>query len=451
MQSTVDPLEAALAIEFDQHPLAPVRTLPESSRRVRVWLSRWMQPIELLTGRRVLVVGINYAPEHTGIAPYTTEASEHFAAANLNVLVLAGVPHYPHWSVPREYRRRLRVNEHHGAVAVRRLRHTVPAAQSVRGRAAYEVTFGAHVLGQRLSWRPDVVLAVVPSLLGAAAAAAHAWRTGAPLVVWVQDLMGPATAQSGIAGGGRVSRFTGALEGRVLRSAQEVVVVSAAFRSYVEAAGVQPGHVHVVPNWTHVAPAVTARETVRRRLGWSEGEVVALHSGNMGLKQGLDSLVAAARLAAAPLRIVLMGDGSQRAALESLGAGIERLSFLSPVDTRDFPDVLAAADVLLVNERASAVDMSLPSKLTSYFSAGIPVLAAVPADGGTAAEMERSGGGWLVAPESPVALVAALVALGADPAERARLGASGGRHAAQHLNREVSLDRLVDILATAIG
>lgn len=41
--------------------------------------------------------------------------------------------------------------------------------------------------------------------------------------------------------------------------------------------------------------------------------------------------------------------------------------------------------MLVVNERASAVDMSLASKLTSYFSAGRPVVAAVPAGGGTAA------------------------------------------------------------------
>ena len=144
---------------------------------------------------------------------------------------------------------------------------------------------------------------------------------------------------------------------------------------------------------------------MRRRLGWAEDDVVALHSGNMGLKQGLKYLVAAARLASAPVRVVLMGDGSQRAALEGLGAGVERLSFLPPSDSADFPDVLASADVLVVNERATAVDMSLPSKLTSYFSVGRPVVAAVPAGGGTAAEVDRSCGGVLVPPEEPVALL----------------------------------------------
>jgi len=411
-----------------------------------------VEPGGPLAGRRILVVGINYAPEHTGIAPYTTQACEHFVSSGAEVLAITGVPHYPHWTVPVEYRRRLRFREEEpGGVNVRRLRHTVPARQSARSRSAYEATFGLNVLRQRLPWRPDVVLAVIPSLLGAAAAATLARRAGVPLVLWVQDLMGPATAQSGIPGGGRISALTSLLEDRVFRRASQVVVVSDAFRSYVQARGLHEVGLHVVPNWTHVQPSHEDRATVRRRLGWAENELVALHSGNMGLKQGLDNLVETARLASGPLRIVLAGDGSQRAALEQLGTGIAALQMLPPVDEAEFPGLLAAADILLVSERASAVDMSLPSKLTSYFSAGVPVLAAVPPGGGTAREVERSGGGILVAPEDPQQLLAALESLSADPATKARLGAAGAMHARKHLGGEVSLRRLGEILEHAMA
>ena len=73
------------------------------------------------------------------------------------------------------------------------------------------------------------------------------------------------------------------------------------------------------------------------------------------------------------------------------------------MDERRFPDVLAAADVLLLSERASVVDMSLPSKLTSYAVAGRPIVAAVPAGGTTAAELDRSGAALRVEPGDPVA------------------------------------------------
>jgi glycosyltransferase involved in cell wall biosynthesis len=95
--------------------------------------------------------------------------------------------------------------------------------------------------------------------------------------------------------------------------------------------------------------------------------------------------------------------------------------------------------------------MSLPSKLTSYFCAGVPVVAAVPANGGTAREVERSGGGVLVPPEDPRRLLAALEALGADPGKKARLGAAGAVHARDHLDREVCLRRLGDVVNRAMA
>jgi len=130
-------------------------------------------------------------------------------------------------------------------------------------------------------------------------------------------------------------------------------------------------------------------------------------------------------------------------------AGIPALQLLPPADSIDFPDVLAAADVLLVNERASAVTTSLPSKLRSYFNAGVPVVAAVPAGGGTAVEVERSGGGRRVAPEEPAALLQAVESLGQDGVERARLGAAGRRHAREHLSAATSLDGLTQVLLSA--
>ena len=61
------------------------------------------------------------------------------------------------------------------------------------------------------------------------------------------------------------------------------------------------------------------------------------------------------------------------------------------------------------------LDMSLPSKLTSYFMTGRPVIASVAAEGGTAQEVLRSGAGSVMAPEDPKALLAEIRALSDDP------------------------------------
>ncbi|MDP9074562.1 MAG: glycosyltransferase, partial [Actinomycetota bacterium] len=189
-------------------------------------------------------------------------------------------------------------------------------------------------------------------------------------------------------------------------------------------------------------------------LGWPDGAQVVLHTGNMGLKQGLEQVLVAARLAAVDqprTRFVLMGHGSQRRALQTGAADLGNVEFRDLVDEAAYPNVLAAADVLLVNERATIVDMSLPGKLTSYFSAGRPVVAAVPSGGATAREVARSGAGLVVPAEDPPALVAALRQLENEPELAAELGAAGAAFAQAELGREACLARVGAFVADLIG
>lgn len=400
---------------------------------------------------RVLTVGIYYAPDHTGIAPYTTALCEYLAARGAAVSVFTGVPHYPSWRVDPGYRRRLTTVDRRERLEIRRLRHYVPGRQDALRRAGYELTFAAQVARQRLSERPDLVLAVVPSLLSAVAAARIARRSGARLVVWVQDLMGRSAAQSGMDGGSAVAGAVGAIERRLLQQADQVLVLNNHFADYAASIGVSPDRIAVRPNWTHVAPpSRRPRSETRARLGWKPGETIVLHSGNMGLKQDLGNVVEAARLAdcagRTDVRFVLMGDGSQRPELQALGDGIAALNFRPPALSADFPDVLAAADMLLINERPTSVDMSLPSKLTSYFQGGRPVLAASPAAGGTAAEVKASGGGLILEPGQPAKLLDAVRALAADPASMANLSECARRYATEQLAAPAAMHDLASML-----
>lgn len=155
----------------------------------------------------------------------------------------------------------------------------------------------------------------------------------------------------------------------------------------------------------------------RSTRGWHADEVVVLHAGNMGHKQGLENVVESARLAVGRkerVRFVLLGDGNQRAALEAFGEGVETLEFLRPVSEEEYPAALGAADVLLVNERPGVAHMAVPSKLTSYFRSGKPILAATAADGFTAKEVTASGAGVCVPADRPDLLLDEALRLAAD-------------------------------------
>jgi putative colanic acid biosynthesis glycosyltransferase WcaI len=398
--------------------------------------------------RRLLLVSTNYAPEHAGIGPYATQTAEHWAEdPNCEVHVLTGLPHYPAWRVDPGYQGVWRATERRGGVRVHRRRHTVPARQTAARRALYELSILAHgTLAPPRMPPPHAVLAQLPSLAGGVLGARLARRYRVPFVPVVQDLMGAAAAQSGIRGGDRAARAAAAVESRILRGAALVGVIHESFVAKVVAMGVPRGRIRLVPNWSHVARPRRPREETRGRLGWDDGRTVVLHSGNMGLKQGLDVLVETARLDPA-LRIVLMGDGNQCAHLRRLAAGLPNVDFRPPAGTDDFPEVLAAADVLAVTQRASVLDMSVPSKLTSYFAAARPVLASVADGGGTAQEVRRSGAGELVPPEDPAAFAAAVHALTREPHRAERLAAAGPDYVEAELTRSAGLarlDRLVD-------
>jgi len=404
---------------------------------------------------RLLLIGINYAPEATGIAPYTAALAEHLSGCGYAVTVVTGMPHYPAWRIDDAYRGRLRAREVRGAVDVRRRWHHVPRSPSIAGRGLYEAAFMATGLSSLLLPAPDAVIGVTPSLGGAVLARVAAKRFGAPYGVVVQDVVSGAVEQSGVGGRG-LARAVAALEGWAMREASVAGVVAEGFRPRLEAIGVDSARIRRLRNWTRGLPATLDRAAVRARLGWPQNALVCLHAGNMGKKQGLEQIIECARLAAgsAPrLLFALVGDGNERARIEGLAArsGLAnvRLSQLQPEEL--FASVLAAADVLLINQRASLADASLPSKLTSYVAAGRPVVAAAAAGSETAREVEASGSGVVVAPEDPAALLAALLRVTSDAALAARLGEAGARHARDVLSKEAALRGYEQFVAAVLA
>ena len=400
-----------------------------------------------LVGADVLVVGVNYAPETTGIAPYTTGMAEHLAALGAKVTVVTGMPHYPQWQRSPGYERAVLRQEHPNGVRLMRAGHYVPPRQDALRRGLFEVSWMPAAALQDLRTPADVVIGVSPSLAALPLARWAARRRRVPWMAVVQDLRGNAAANGGVRGGGKVASVVGGVECRMLRSADLVGVIGEGFGGAVQDMGVQADRVRVLPNWAHIERSSASREQARAELGWPSERTLVVHTGNMGAKQGLENVVAAAAEAdrrGADVQFVLVGDGSQREALREQAVGVERITFVDPVDEYHYPLVLAAADVLLLNERPDMLEMSLPSKLTSYLSAGRPVLAACPAGGWTATVLDDSGAAVRVAPDDAGALVDAALELAADPDECTRRATAGTAYAAQRYGAGPALTRYAD-------
>ncbi|WP_081615840.1 glycosyltransferase family 4 protein [Kocuria sp. UCD-OTCP] len=394
---------------------------------------------------KLTIVGLNFAPEPTGIAPYTTSLASRLAGAGWTVKVITGVPHYPQWRVYAGYTgAHLRASA--GEADVLHLRHYVPSAPRLLNRLLMELDFG--LKAARVDWGdPDVVLFVSPALFssGIGLLAARLRRRVPRTAIWIQDLYGRGFQES--------HAFASALaapmrwvEAAVVGAADKTFVIHERFQMHVQNhLGVPAKKIEIIRNWSHIVAAPnTDRATTRREFGWKDNEVVVLHAGNMGLKQHLENVVEAARLAeenGSRVRFVLLGSGNQRGHLEAFGAGASRLQFIDPLPDDLYFSALSAADILLVNELPGVREMAVPSKLTSYFITGRPVLASVESESATADEVRSSKAGILVASGNPLALLTAAETLWKNPGTASRLGENGLAYAAMQLSTDKAIRR----------
>lgn len=398
----------------------------------------------------VLLVGLNYAPETTGIAPYTAGLAVELVRRDARVRVVTAFPHYPQWRFAESGVPRSAVSSE-GAVRVVRRRHRLPSKPGGLSRALSEFSFGVAAAFTRFG-KPDVVVLVSPALVSTAVALVKArLLTRRPVAIWVQDLYTLGLRELGDGRRGVAVKLIAALERWCLRSADAVVVIHERFReTVVEELGVDPASVTVVRNWSHLQDAGPVdRESVRAALGWHPSEFVVLHAGNMGVKQGLENVVEAAKLAASTsskVRFVLLGDGNQRKHLAELSVDVPALTMIGSLPDDEFRSVLGSADALLVNERSGVTGMAVPSKLTSYFSTGLPVLAATDVGSVTESEVLLAVAGLVVPAGSPEALLEAAAMLSADPEGAAEMGESGRRFRAERLSPQVSFDTFTQLL-----
>jgi glycosyltransferase involved in cell wall biosynthesis len=271
-------------------------------------------------------------------------------------------------------------------------------------------------------------------------------RFGAPYGIVFQDLMGLAASESGVRGGERVERVVRGTEGWLARDAGAVGVIAEGFRPYLEACGVAADRIRRLRNWNQIPAASEERSETRARLGWPDDTFVCLHAGNMGHKQGLDSILEAARIAQASdpaVRFVFAGDGNQRRKLETAATslGLTNVEFIPPLDRQAYANALAAADVLLLNQRAGMKNMAFPSKITSYVFSGAPIIAAVAEDSDAATELLPARAALVVEPGNPGALLTAVRRTREDAALSASLAAAACEYGRQHLTAEAALDR----------
>lgn len=376
---------------------------------------------------KILILGINYAPEPVGIGPYTTGMANHLVAAGHQVTVVCGKPYYPAWRIDPAYAGRKVMQTVEDGVRVVRLPLYVPAMPNGRRRVMHHASFAARaqsaMLAEACRLRPDLVIAIAPSLISALAARTTARLFGAKLWLHVQDFEVEAAFATGLLSDkGMVGRAALGFETWSLH-ADRISTISPQMCAKLLDRGIPADRVIEFRNWASIDQITPLAGPSPYHAEWQiDRPHVALYSGNIANKQGVGIIVDAARLLAQrrDLMFVICGDGPSRTRLMEATAGLDNVRFADLQPKERLSDLLGLASVHLLPQIAGAADLVLPSKLTNMLASGRPVVATAMPGTGLAHEVE--GVGLVTAPENAADFAAAITRLLDDDALRAQLG-----------------------------
>jgi colanic acid biosynthesis glycosyl transferase WcaI len=335
--------------------------------------------------------------------------------------------YYPLWrKLPEDEGTLWRKDEING-IPVHRCWHYVPREVTKTKRMVHEATFVINSFARLVTLpKSDLIIAISPPLLLGAAAWVASQLRGARYIFHVQDLQPDAAVGLGMLKPSAFTRFLYCLERIAYRHAWRVSGISRGMLAAFEAKGVPREKCLYFPNGTRLAPPQLPDGAFRPKHGFDRGDFLAVYSGNIGNKQGLEGLVEAARLVRDPrVKIVICGDGAQRGTIQARAEGLANVRLLSLLPDTEYRAMLAETDLAVITQVAGSGRAFFPSKLLSCFGAGRPVLSVADGESELANAMRESGGGVNVLPNQPEALAGALDELAADPAglaARARAG-----------------------------
>jgi colanic acid biosynthesis glycosyl transferase WcaI len=393
---------------------------------------------------KILVWGINYAPEVSGIAPFNTALCE-----------LTTFPYYPMWKRRPEDSGKLTETEVINGVTVARVWHYVPKKLSSLKRIIHEATFLVLSFLKVLQMEKfDVAVVVSPPLgLGFFAWLFSKFK-GTPFLFHVQDLQPDAAMSLGMLEPSTFTRVLYKLEAFSYAKAARVSGICRGMLNAYERKGVPSDKIVYFPNGVAIPPAnfFPAPGAFRARHKIGPEICLATYSGNLGAKQGLDILIEVAeKLSGEPVKILICGDGARRVAMEQEVADrrLKNLLLLPLQDEMAYREMMVDSSIALITQIKGTGQFFFPSKLLSAMVFRKPVLAVGDEDSELSHAVKESACGRVVAPGDVDGLATALKEM-RSPEKQQAMGQNGKKWVAQfafdvvHAHFEEQLKKLVD-------
>ncbi len=329
---------------------------------------------------KILVLSTNFYPELTGVGKYSGEMSSWLSNAGHDVRVICSPPYYPQWSIYSGYYSFFYSKERYNNLTVFRCPIWVPKKPSGYKRLLHLISFAISsfpLLLFHIFWRPDVVFCVEPSLFNSFGAISVSKLSGAKSILHIQDFEVDAAFQLQVVKAAWLTKTIYFVETFLMRRFDRISTISQTMLKKLTGKNVDQERQIFFPNWVDTSAIYPLQLSIYRdQLNLDYDSIVCLYSGNIGLKQGLEIIIdAAKRLNKEKIIFVMAGSGAALDNLKAMSSDMENVVWLplQPVDKLN--EFLNLADIHLLPQRADAADIVMPSKLTGMLSSGRSIVA----------------------------------------------------------------------------
>ncbi len=399
---------------------------------------------------KALLLSQYYPPESGSSAMRMSELAEHLAQQGHQVTVVTGFPNYPDGVIYRGYRRKIYQREQiNGVDVIRTFVLTTTRRRSFGPRLVNYISFMITcIFGGLVAGRQDLIYFYSPPLFLGISAWVLSSLYRIPSVVEVNDLWPQAPIALGVLRNKGLIRLAEGLERFVYARVDRFLLYSKLMRQALVQAGVPQEKTEIRPLWVDTeffAPRPSDETSAVRVEYGLDGRFVVMYAGNIGLAQGMDTVIECAQLLRERRDIVfvLVGEGVEKAAL-ARRVEQQRLSnviFIPYQPVSVIPGFLSSADVLLVHLDPAPHRLgTIPAKALAYMSVGRPVLMA--AEGESADLVARSRSGVVVEPRNAQAMADAVLELCDDAEARKVMGERGREYSVAHFDRGTLLQEL---------
>jgi colanic acid biosynthesis glycosyl transferase WcaI len=399
------------------------------------------KPTRRETFKRVLFAAQFYPPDPTSTATYLGKIAHAFAAES-DVVVLSGTPQ-------SASAQGARTNPF-----VVELKNIQPGKHAVIWRAVAVVVFTLSMFWSvfRRARKDDLAFCVTNPFTMPYAVVLAAKLRGAATALLIYDLYPEALEAAGfIRSTSVLNRLLRLLNGLMFKALDGIVVVGRDVPPLLlKYPGVSAERIRFIPNWTFLPIAYREPNSSNRFRPRDSAHLVVGLSGNLGFTHDPVTVFEAARILRneSGIHFLLSGWGVGWNQLKDLQAAenLPNVTLLDPVPSEDLTEFLSAADVWIIPYRRNIAGVSIPSRLYNLLAIGRAVIVGAEAHAEAAIELREEKIGWVVPPEDPAGLAAAIRAAAADLTQVAQMGRLAAV-AAQKFTEEPALERYCDLIA----